>query len=376
MMGKLRYIIAMLITLAVVQLGSVPAGAQSARQLKGINKQIQQQRQLIKQLSQKEVQLEKELEKFDNRITDKEAEVRKIEKQLNQTKAGLDKAQQERAVIEANLLSYRDALGSRMRSIYMMGDMTYLDLLFSAGNFSDFVDRIFYVQTICGRDEELIGKTQEDQKLLAEKIAQINVKLEEIERYRAAQRIQLGELTALKRDKNDDLATIESNRALAERQEKEMVAQSRLIEQSYRTTVGSGRGYRGKWPGKFAAPCPGPVTSGFGVRVHPISKVRKRHTGVDIGAGYGTRVNSAGDGKVIMTSWNGGYGNCVMVDHGGGRATLYGHLSSITCKSGQDIKKGQEVGKVGSTGYSTGPHLHFEVRINGTPVNPLAVSSL
>jgi murein DD-endopeptidase MepM/ murein hydrolase activator NlpD len=184
--------------------------------------------------------------------------------------------------------------------------------------------------------------------------------------------VQLGELTALKRQKNEDLEEIESDRELAERQQKEMEAQSAAITASIRSLTRSGSGYGGKWSGSFARPCGGPIMSRFGYRVHPISGVRKMHTGVDIGAGYGTSVKAAGTGKVIQTGWFGGYGNCVIIDHGGGRCTLYGHMSSITCSSGSNIKQGEEVGKVGSTGYSTGPHLHFEVRINGTPVNPLS----
>ncbi len=347
--------------------------AQSAKQrssTSSLDRQIEKKRQLIKELSKQEDQLSDEIKGMDGRIEIKESEVRAIEKQLSLTQTSLNKMEDERIRIEQSLGSYRNALAGRMRSVYMMGDMTYLDLLFSAGNFSDFVDRIFYVQTICGRDESLIELTQTDQAALAEKITQINTQVAEIERIRTAQRVQLGELTVLKRGKNEDLETIASNKKLAERQEREMVEQSKAIEQSYRGIIRSGKGYSRKWSGKFSAPCPGPIMSPFGTRVHPISRVRKMHTGVDIGAGYGVSVKAAGTGKVIQTGWFGGYGNCVIIDHGGGRSTLYGHLSRITCSSGSDIKQGVEVGKVGSTGYSTGPHLHFEVRINGTPVNP------
>jgi murein DD-endopeptidase MepM/ murein hydrolase activator NlpD len=375
-MGNSRYIVASILVLLTVQLCLIPAAnAQSARQQRDrLNRQIQQKHQRIKELSHKKVELQAEIKKFDTKIEDKEAEVRSIKKQLSLTQSGLDKALQEKQEIESNLSGYRDALGSRMRSVYMNSDLTYLDLLFSAGDFNDFVDRIFYVQTICARDEELIDKTQEDQALLAEKITQINTKLAEIERYKVAQQVQLGELNTLKRAKNENLNTIESEKALAERQAKEMEAQSAAIAQLIRRGSSSAGAYRGQpWSGSFKRPCGGPIMSGFGTRVHPISRVRKMHTGVDIGAGYGAAVHAAGNGKVTRTGWFGGYGNCVIIDHGGkpNRSTLYGHLSAITCVAGQEVKVGTVVGKVGSTGYSTGPHLHFEVRINGNPVNPM-----
>jgi murein DD-endopeptidase MepM/ murein hydrolase activator NlpD len=352
--------------------------AQSAKQRgRGgdLARKAEQAKARAKELGKQATLLSDEIKGVDTRIDSKESEVRAVKKQLAITEASLREMESEKKQIEADLGSYRDALGDRMRAVYMMGDMTYLDLLFSAGDFADFVDRIFYVQTICGRDEELIEQTQLDQARLTEKVAQITVKRDEIQRIRNLQLQQLGELNELMQAKKEDLETIESNKALAERQARELEEQSRLIEQSYRQTIRSGRGYKGKWTGKFAAPCPGPIMSGFGYRVHPISKVRKIHAGVDIGAPTGTRVNAAGDGRVIQTGWFGGYGNCVIIDHGGGRSTLYGHLSRISCSPG-DVKKGTKIGEVGSTGYSTGPHLHFEVRINGTPVNPLGVGSL
>ena len=118
-------------------------------------------------------------------------------------------------------------------------------------------------------------------------------------------------------------------------------------------------------------PVPGPIVSGFGSRENPIGGGTGVHTGVDIAASYGTPIRACKAGKVVVASWQGGYGNAVVLDHGGGMGTLYGHQSSMAVSVGQTVASGQVIGYVGSTGNSTGPHLHFEVRLGGTPVDPV-----
>jgi murein DD-endopeptidase MepM/ murein hydrolase activator NlpD len=118
-------------------------------------------------------------------------------------------------------------------------------------------------------------------------------------------------------------------------------------------------------------PVPGRIASRFGPRYHPILHYSRMHTGVDFSGGTGTPVRAASTGEVFSASWRGGYGQCIILLHGGGMSTLYGHLSRIYVRPGQGVKRGQVIGAIGSTGLSTGPHLHFELRRNGAPVNPL-----
>jgi murein DD-endopeptidase MepM/ murein hydrolase activator NlpD len=121
----------------------------------------------------------------------------------------------------------------------------------------------------------------------------------------------------------------------------------------------------------LASPVPGArITSNFGSRYHPIFHEWRTHTGVDFGAGSGTPIRAAADGEVAFAGARGGYGNATILDHGGSLATLYAHQSAILVRPGQAVRRGQVIGRVGSTGYSTGPHLHFEVRVAGTPVDP------
>ena len=144
--------------------------------------------------------------------------------------------------------------------------------------------------------------------------------------------------------------------------EKEQASIKKLIAQQAKTL--------GSAPGTLARPVPGAISSGFGARIHPIHGYSLMHNGVDMNAGSGQAIVSASAGTVIFAGVKGGYGNTIMVDHGGGMVTLYGHQSKFAVSAGQSVKRGQTIGYVGSTGVSTGPHLHFEVRINGNPVNP------
>ena len=134
----------------------------------------------------------------------------------------------------------------------------------------------------------------------------------------------------------------------------------------------AGQGLAPSGHGVLSVPIPGaPITSGFGPRVHPIYGDVRVHTGIDFGASYGTPIRAAADGVVVSAGPLGGYGNATVIDHGNGLATLYGHQSSIAVAPGQRVSRGQVIGYVGCTGLCTGPHLHFEVRVQGTPVDPM-----
>ena len=144
--------------------------------------------------------------------------------------------------------------------------------------------------------------------------------------------------------------------------EKEQASIKKLIAQQAKAL--------GSAPGSLARPVPGAISSGFGPRVHPIHGYSLMHNGVDMNGGSGQAIVSASSGTVIFAGAKGGYGNTIMVDHGGGMVTLYAHQSKFAVSAGQSVKRGQTIGYVGSTGVSTGPHLHFEVRVGGNPVNP------
>jgi murein DD-endopeptidase MepM/ murein hydrolase activator NlpD len=176
----------------------------------------------------------------------------------------------------------------------------------------------------------------------------------------------LGEVRARKDEFEGQLAALQAEQAALA----ELVSRG-SGEAAASNTPSNGGGAPPSNGGPFIWPCNGRVASGFGYRVHPISGTSRMHTGVDLGCGNGTPIGAAGDGVVVSAGWNGGYGNAVVIDHGNGLATLYGHQSSLAASPGQRVSTGQTIGYVGSTGYSTGPHLHWEVWVNGTPVDPM-----
>jgi murein DD-endopeptidase MepM/ murein hydrolase activator NlpD len=173
------------------------------------------------------------------------------------------------------------------------------------------------------------------------------------------------------------LTQVQKERRLQEQELDELEQDSAVIEQrlkaEYRRRAGRrGRGrYRLRWSGTFSVPSHGPVTSGFGYRVHPIVGRRRMHTGIDFGAPMGSPIYAAAGGEIFHAGWLGGYGRCIIILHGDGISTLYGHCSVLEVQPGQYVRRGQVIGRVGSTGFSTGPHLHFEVRKDGVPINPM-----
>jgi len=161
------------------------------------------------------------------------------------------------------------------------------------------------------------------------------------------------------------ISDIKSQREQFEAELDELAETSEAVRQMLSGSSGAPLG-----TGQFMRPVPGAIVSGFGPRVHPILGTTRVHTGLDMAASMGEPIRAADTGNVVMAGWNGGYGNCVIIDHGAGLSTLYAHQSEVAVSVGQRVNRGEVIGYVGSTGLSTGPHLHFEVRVNGTPVDP------
>lgn len=263
-------------------------------------------------------------------------------------------------------------LGDRLVVIYEQGESTYLEVLLGANDIKDFITRLDMLTTIIDQDRDLIAAINSKKKELDNKMADLEVQKRELE---AAQESQEGRKALLANQLNNKKAVLSSVQSEKEKYAQaieELEQASAQAEAMIRKLQGNSSGAR-IGTGSFTWPTPGytNITSPYGMRFHPILKVNKLHTGIDIGAPYGAKIVAADGGTVIFAGWFGAYGNAIIIDHGAGLSTLYGHQSLLLVNEGDTVFKGQTIGKVGSTGWSTGAHLHFEVRKNGTPVNPM-----
>ena len=297
--------------------------------------------------------------------------------QLSSTRAKLRAARQELDACTVRLEKHDKAVCARVKVMYEVGEPSYLEVLLDASSFSDFVERADYMQRVAEQDASLLAQFSADK----ERAEALRGQLEAAE---SRERREAAELSRIKAEHERRAAEAErllrkanSERAAEEQQLAELEQASNEIEQML-AQIQRGEGsqadlrYSGTWSGWGSAPIRSGyrVSSGFGYRVHPISGRTSFHDGVDLACGAGTPIHAAAAGRVVHAGWYGAYGIAVIVDHGSGWSTLYGHCTSTAVGAGQTVSSGQVIGCVGSTGYSTGPHLHYSVRYYGSPRSP------
>lgn len=354
-------------------LGS-PAAAPADRssQLQQIMDRLTRSKQRLREVRRQERRVLSQLEDLDRSHDATERRLSELARELAGSRAAAQTAATRLAVLERRLAERRGRLTGRLRAIYLYGRTGYIDVLLGASDVGEFVTRWHFISTIVGADGRLIrehARDMEEQRLLLAALRQEQARLAAVALETAQRR---REMEAREQAKRGVLARLQQERTAFERMVRELEEDSRQLETLIRRSQGAGRqrvALAGTLSG-FIWPARGVFTSGFGMRRHPIFRVRRMHRGQDIAAPYGTPVLAASAGRVIYTGWFGGYGKIVVIDHGGGISTLYAHLSAILTRTGLRVRQGQTIGRVGSTGYSTGPHVHFEVRISGRPVDP------
>ena len=344
---------------------------------------------------------EKKLKQNESQKTDLAKDIKKIEKDINWNKKkrdevvkqleelGLEKQQIEQQVqlLESAMLSLDDAIAQaekeyaeklelvkkRLRVMYRRSSAIWeLDELLKSRSVNEFFVRLRLMKLIAENDQRLLdsleAKRQEIEDLKAQKQYEMDNAVAQIQQY--VQKIEEKEIS--RSELNKEIKADQKSLEQYLEEEEELKKRSDELAALIKQAQISGSVYRGgnlKWP----MPTATHITSGYGNRLHPVYKVWKMHTGIDIGSYMNEAIVAAGDGTVIYTGKKGGYGNTVIIDHGGGITTLYAHINSrgTLVKVGQEVKAGQQIAKAGRTGTATGPHLHFEVRINGEHKNPL-----
>ena len=369
---------------AVATLAAPPARALTLSQLEALIRQARDKKQGLDSVI---ARLDTRLDVISDRLNGLSQRIAAVSAKLAEQQAEYDRLhgrlvakKRQLTLAEQRLRWQQLVFDQRVVQTYKAGEIDYLAVLLKASSYEDMLTRVAFLRTLVENDNSLVGQlaTARDAVALAKRQIAAQTKTaralrdevrrrnDELVALRAEQVAAAASTRAIRRDKAKTLAAFEHDIHAWEAQEAELATESQGL-----AGIIQGQQGDGKFSGSLAWPVSGPVTSPFGWRIHPIFHVRKFHTGIDIGVGYGTPIRAADGGRVIYASWMSGYGNTIIIDHGGSISTLYAHQSSLVVGSGGLVSKGQVIGFVGSTGYSTGPHLHFEVRVNGNPVNPL-----
>ncbi|NLB87919.1 MAG: peptidoglycan DD-metalloendopeptidase family protein [Syntrophomonadaceae bacterium] len=341
------------------------------RQLQDVSRKINQNEQLLKQKKQEEQSIMGQIRTIEQNIANTEKELNSLSERIAILKDSIAKVEEEIAEAEKELAKKNDLLSERLEYIYKQGEVSYLEVLLSATDIKDFLTRYDMLNMIVEQDIELIESINREKNDLKMRKSDLEVKRKELEQIQSNQESAKKLLDSQKEQKQKILADVSKERKAYEAAIAELEKASAQLEamirqlQSGGTAVGTG---------VLTWPTPGfkTITSPYGMRWHPILQERRMHTGVDIGAPMSASIVAADSGTVIFAGWMSANGNTTVIDHGGGISTVYAHQSKFLVKKGDVVVKGQEIGKVGSTGWSTGPHLHFEVRVNGNHTNPMS----
>lgn len=381
----MKLLSALVLTLvAALSLMPVAAPAQSSNSSKAKVQQKQKQlrsalgslrekrRTVATQLRRKEAasdHMRSEIHGIDRQINAVNARIRATNERLARAQRESNRLSRELKAQEAKLAGLRRQIEKRVRSMHTQGQVSRISALVGTRSFGELASRQGFLRRIADEDKRLFAQARVLHDAISlKKRAQDNL-ARQARALRDEQRAQAQELNGLRSRKKSIFNILAAEVDQLEDRLEDMERESRRIESQIAAIQAASSGAT-RFTGRFIRPSSGRLTSGFGMRVHPITGRRRMHAGVDIAAPTGTPIRAAAAGRVIIAGYMGGYGYTVVVDHGGGYSTLYGHCSSLLVRVGQQVRQGQQIARMGSTGMSTGPHLHFEVRINGRPVNP------
>mgnify|MGYP005759083917 CR=1 FL=1 len=341
-----------------------------------------QQQQLQEQIEQANQELSntqselsenlQEVEKLDEKISTSEAELQKLNEQVETLKASMKQIEDELNEVTEKYEKQKKVFEKRVVALYETGEIDYLDILLNSNSVSEFVSSYYVIAEITEADNELLNDIAEKKDTIALSKEKLENEKEELASLVETQQRTSKILQNTKTIRESYISKLSDEEKEKQAQIDEMTKQYEEVNRQILELAEQGLDtqYIG---GELAWPVPGytKITSKYGMRVHPITGQYKLHTGVDIGAPTGANFIAANDGIVVKSEYNTAYGRMVIIDHGGGISTLYAHGSEFLVEVGQTVKRGDAVLKVGSSGYSTGPHAHFEVRINGVVTDPM-----
>ena len=341
-------------------------------QLADLQRQAEEQQAKTNEASAKVENVSERLRQIQEELRVATAEYKEVKGQLDSVEDKISDNTELLQKTEADLKVKNKKLQQRVRDIYINGQISYVDVLFGAKDFTDLMTRMDVLKRIIKHDYDLIMKVKEEKATVENTRAQLEKDKAEAEVLVADAQAKKAKVEDKESEQQVLLDQAIYDRDTSERMYEEIMAASQEVANMIRRSQMSSAGYSGApaGAGGMIWPISGPITSEFGWRTHPIFGTARFHGGLDIGGDYGMPIYAAASGTVIYAGWISGYGNAVIIDHGGGVTTLYGHNDSLNVSEGENVAQEQVIAMCGSTGNSTGPHCHFEVRENGEPVSP------
>lgn len=331
---------------------------EAVTKLEGVQDQLSQTLQQILDLNNNITNYENEINGLDEEMIQLQNSIAEIEEKLNKAEEDYEKNKR--------------VMDNRLVAMYESGETTYLDVILSSSSISDFISNYYLISLAAQYDIDFLNEIEEQKRSIEENKKQLEEQKKQINEIRENKEKASIILQNTKVMKDSYVAQLTEEERIKQQEIDTYQQQLNEIEaEIMRIAIQNlDSQYIG---GVMAWPVPGytVISSPYGMRVHPITGIYKLHTGTDIRAPMRANFIAANDGVVVKAGMNAAYGNMVIIDHGGGISTLYAHGDEILVQTGQTVKKGDVILKVGSTGYSTGPHAHFEVRINGSPVDPM-----
>jgi murein DD-endopeptidase MepM/ murein hydrolase activator NlpD len=341
-------------------------------------------RATLRRLDAEQAELAAELAALEGRLDTAEGRLVEAETALRRAQREIADKQDALSATERELALRQDLLRERTRRSYMRGGITYPEAVLDIDTVNELGVSLQYMQTIMAVSQdrvEDVSALEREYEALVARLDELEQVVDAVRTERAEQRDEVAILVTGRREVQDRLAArehehrellaeLESNAERYRAAIDDLEAEGRAIERRLARIAARQRSGAPRSGGTMQWPVNGVITSGYGYRTHPVLGYSRLHAGTDFGAAAGTPIVAAEAGTVVSAGWLGGYGNAVVISHGGGVATLYAHQSRVAVGTGARVTRGQVIGYVGSTGMSTGPHLHFEVRVNGVTTDP------
>ena len=373
--GKLTHV-ALAAVLAMLPLfvswGFASQADDKRAELNEVQSQMQKMQDRKERARQKEEAASESLEEIQTSLNQLQVQARNLQGKRDALQAKINDNQIKLAQKKAEVEKRKKIYSKRLREIYINGQINYLDVLLGAKDFGDFSSRMYLLQKIISSDIEMLTQLQKAEAEVKARQDQLDAQMKDIKTTQAELEAKRARAKKLKEQRSYMLYKAQEEEQQSQSEYERLLAISENITAMLRNMESGGSSSSGGGgTGRFIWPCHGTITSYFGWRTHPVFGTTKYHSGMDIGVDYGTPILAADSGTVIYSGWLGGYGYAVMIDHGSGLVTLYGHNQALNVYEGQYVTKGTCIAYAGSTGYSTWPHCHFEVRLHGEVTEPL-----